>query len=60
MASIHIVQVLLVLGVLGVAVVNRFVIANPPPGRAGMMVFGVVCLSHPEYTLLGILLCSNR
>ncbi|KAG4417913.1 hypothetical protein IFR04_008967 [Cadophora malorum] len=45
MASIHIVQILLVLGVLGVAVVNRFVIANPPPGRAGMMVFGVAAKS---------------
>ncbi|KAH6721950.1 hypothetical protein BKA61DRAFT_666695 [Leptodontidium sp. MPI-SDFR-AT-0119] len=45
MASIHIVQVLLVLGVLGVAVVNRFVIANAPPGRAGTMVLGVAAKS---------------
>ncbi|KAK0100814.1 hypothetical protein ONS95_007262 [Cadophora gregata] len=41
MASVHIAQVILVLSVLGVAVVNRFVIENPPPGRAGIMVFGI-------------------
>ncbi|KAH7357039.1 hypothetical protein BKA65DRAFT_534786 [Rhexocercosporidium sp. MPI-PUGE-AT-0058] len=45
MASIHIVQILLVLAVLSVTIINRFVIANAPAGRAGTMVLGVAAKS---------------
>lgn len=58
-AWIHIAQVALILQVVGVAAISKFVIANPPVGRTGMMVFGVVSFLSPSVRSLYSIIDAN-